>query len=44
MTTIGILGTGHLAEFLIRGASGKGFRFLVSPSRRAQSLARLESV
>lgn len=39
MATIGILGTGHLAEFLIRGASGKGFRFLVAPSRRAQSLA-----
>ena len=39
-TTIGILGTGHLAEFLIRGAEGKGFGFLVAPSRRAAGLAR----
>ncbi|MBC2835186.1 pyrroline-5-carboxylate reductase dimerization domain-containing protein [Paragemmobacter straminiformis] len=38
MTTIGILGTGHLAEFLIRGAAGKGFGFLVAPSRRAKTL------
>lgn len=38
MTTIGILGTGHLAEFLIRGAAGKGFAFLIAPSRRAAGL------
>lgn len=37
--TIGILGTGHLAEFLIRGAAGRGYRFLVAPSRRAGALA-----
>ncbi len=37
--TIGILGTGHLAGFLIRGASGKGYRFLVAPSRGAAGLA-----
>lgn len=36
--TIGILGTGHLAEFLIRGAAGKGYHFLVAPSRRAETL------
>lgn len=44
MTTIGILGTGHLAEFLIRGAGGKGYRFLVAPSRRAASLGDREDV
>lgn len=38
MTTIGILGTGHLADFLIRGAAPHGYRFIVSPSRRAASL------
>lgn len=42
--TVGILGTGHLAEFLIRGASGKGFRFLVAPSRRATALAERDDV
>ncbi len=43
-TTIGILGTGHLAEFLIRGAAGKGYAFLVAPSRRATALAQRPDV
>lgn len=44
MTTIGILGTGHLAEFLIHGATAKGYRFLVAPSRRAEALGRRADV
>lgn len=40
MTRIGVLGTGHLAEFLIRGAAEKGFSFTVSP-RSAARAARL---
>lgn len=40
MTTIGILGTGHLAELMVRGLAGKGFRLLVSP-RNAEVAARL---
>lgn len=42
--TIGILGTGHLAEFLIRGAAAKGYRFLIAPSRRAETLAQRRGV
>lgn len=42
--TIGILGTGYLAEFLIRGAAGKGYRFLIAPSRRAETLAQRADV
>lgn len=39
--TIGILGIGHLAEFLIRGSAGKGFSYLLSPrsAPRADRLA-----
>lgn len=36
---IGILGTGHLAEFLIRGAAGKGYAFTVSPRSEARAAA-----
>ncbi len=41
MTTIGILGIGHLAEFIIHGAAGKGYAFLLSPrsAGRAERLA-----
>jgi len=43
---IGVLGTGHLAEFLIRGAAGKGFSFTVSPrsAARAAGLAASHGV
>lgn len=43
---IGILGTGHLAEFLIRGAAGKGYEFTVSPrsAARAAGLAASHGV
>lgn len=40
MTRIGILGVGHLAEFLMRGAAGSGFSFLLSP-RSPERAARL---
>lgn len=36
---IGVLGTGNLAEFLIRGAAGAPLRFLLSP--RSEARARL---
>ena len=35
---IGILGTGHLAEFLIRGAGGR-YDFVVSPRSAARAAA-----
>ena len=43
---IGVLGTGHLAEFLIRGAAGHGFSFVVSPrsAARAAGLAASHGV
>lgn len=31
MTTLGLLGTGHLAELLVRGLAGQGYRLVVSP-------------
>lgn len=39
---IGVLGTGSLAEFLIRGAEGAPYRFLLSPrsGERARRLAK----
>ncbi|MBN8629663.1 MAG: NAD(P)-binding domain-containing protein [Rhodobacterales bacterium] len=40
MTTIGILGTGHLAELMVRGLSGSGYRLVLSP-RNAEVAARL---
>lgn len=45
-TRVGILGTGHLAEFVIRGAAGKGFAFTVSPrsAERAAALAQSHGV
>ena len=41
MTKIGVLGVGSLAEYLIRGAQGSPFNFIVSPrgAERAKSLA-----
>lgn len=43
---IGVLGTGHLAEFLIRGAAGMGYQFTVSPRSavRAAALAASHGV
>ena len=43
---IGVLGTGHLAEFLIRGAEGLGYHFTVSPrsADRAAALAASHGV
>lgn len=40
MITIGILGTGHLAEMMVRGLQGTDYRFVLSP-RGAQTAARL---
>lgn len=42
MTLIGVLGVGHLAEYLIRGSQGAPYRFLLSPrsARRAARLAQ----
>lgn len=40
MTTIGILGTGHLAELMVRGLAGSGYRLVLSP-RNAEVAARL---
>lgn len=40
MTTLGILGTGHLAELLVRGLAGSGYRLVLSP-RNAGVAARL---
>lgn len=41
MTEIGVLGVGSLAEYLIRGAQGSPYQFLVSPrgAERAKNLA-----
>lgn len=40
MTTIGILGVGHLAELMVRGLQGSGYRLVLSP-RNADMAARL---
>lgn len=40
MTTIGILGVGHLAELMVRGLAGSGYRLILSP-RNAGVAARL---
>ncbi|MBL9047259.1 MAG: NAD(P)-binding domain-containing protein [Tabrizicola sp.] len=40
MTTIGILGVGGLAELMVRGLQGSGYRLLLSP-RGAEVAARL---
>lgn len=40
MTTIGILGVGGLAELMVRGLTGSGYRILLSP-RGAEVSARL---
>lgn len=40
MTTLGFLGTGHLAELLVRGLAGQGDRLVLSP-RNAKIAARL---
>ena len=40
MTTIGILGVGHLAELMVRGLAGSGYLLILSP-RNAGVAARL---
>lgn len=40
MTTVGILGVGHLAELMVRGLAGQGYRLVLSP-RNADMAARL---
>lgn len=40
MTTIGILGVGHLAELVVRGLVGQGYRLVLSP-RNVAVAARL---
>lgn len=40
MTTIGILGVGHLAELMVRGLRGSGYRLVLSP-RNADAAAGL---
>ena len=40
MTTIGILGVGHLAELMVRGLQGSGYRLVLSP-RNAETAAKL---
>jgi pyrroline-5-carboxylate reductase len=40
VTTIGILGAGHLAEMMVRGLQGAGYRFVLSP-RGVETAARL---
>lgn len=40
MTTLGFLGTGHLAELMVRGLAGQGYRLVLSP-RNAAIAARL---
>lgn len=40
MTVVGILGTGHLAELMVRGLTGSGYRLVLSP-RNAAVAARL---
>ncbi len=42
MTTVGILGAGHLAEMMVRGLQGSGYRLVLSP-RGADTAARLAS-
>jgi pyrroline-5-carboxylate reductase len=42
VTTIGILGTGGLAELMVRGLQGSGYRLVLSP-RGAATAARLAS-
>lgn len=40
MTPIGLLGVGHLAELMVRGLQGSGYRLVLSP-RNADTAARL---
>ena len=40
MTTIGILGVGHLAELMVRGLQGSGYGLILSP-RGTETAARL---
>ncbi len=40
MTVVGILGVGHLAELMVRGLAGSGYRLILSP-RNAELAARL---
>lgn len=40
MTTIGILGVGHLAELMVRGLEGSGYDLVLSP-RNAETAAHL---
>lgn len=40
MTSLGLLGAGHLAELVVRGLSGSGYRLILSP-RNASVAARL---
>lgn len=40
MTRVGILGVGHLAELMVRGLAGSGYRLILSP-RNAEVAARL---
>ncbi|RYI04947.1 MAG: pyrroline-5-carboxylate reductase, partial [Acetobacteraceae bacterium] len=40
MTTVGILGTGHLAALMVRGLAGSGYRLVLSP-RNAKVAAEL---
>jgi pyrroline-5-carboxylate reductase len=40
VTVVGILGTGHLAELMVRGLAGSGYRLVLSP-RNAAVAARL---
>lgn len=42
MTRLGFLGAGHLAELLVRGLSGCGYRLILSP-RNAEVAARLSA-
>jgi pyrroline-5-carboxylate reductase len=42
VTTLGILGTGHLAALLVRGLAGSGYRIVLSP-RNAEVAARLSA-
>jgi pyrroline-5-carboxylate reductase len=40
VTTVGILGAGHLAELMVRGLAGQGYQVILSP-RNAEVAARL---
>lgn len=40
MTTVGILGVGHLAELMVRGLKGSGYDVILSP-RNAETAGRL---